>query len=139
FGLLREFGDAQIAWLIAPRSLTFETCAGPEIPGPQARPGVSGAAPGGIRPVDPQLAENELVRTIVNGIFAPTLIDTVRGQAIYTNTSGRVAKGPAIVPKGMAGSIPIVAFLRTEFGRVPILSDSPVERLSFYTDSTSRQ
>ena len=34
WGLLREFGDAEIAWLIAPRSLIIEACKGPEIPGP---------------------------------------------------------------------------------------------------------
>ncbi len=34
WGLLREFGDAEIAGLIAPRALVIEACRGPEIPGP---------------------------------------------------------------------------------------------------------
>lgn len=47
---LTEFGDAEIASLIAPRSLVIEACAVPEIAGPPAaRPGRSGgAAPGRI-------------------------------------------------------------------------------------------
>ncbi len=47
FGLLREFGDAEIATPIAPRALVVEACRSPEVPGPPpARDGRSGAAPG---------------------------------------------------------------------------------------------
>ncbi|MCY3774954.1 MAG: hypothetical protein OXH11_03140 [Candidatus Aminicenantes bacterium] len=34
WGLLQEFGDAEIASLIAPRALMVEACRGPEVPGP---------------------------------------------------------------------------------------------------------
>ncbi len=34
WGLLEEFGDAEIASLIAPRALLVEACRGPEVPGP---------------------------------------------------------------------------------------------------------
>ncbi|HWE00899.1 MAG TPA: dienelactone hydrolase family protein [Tepidisphaeraceae bacterium] len=47
FGLLREFGDAEIASLIVPRKLVIEACAGPVIDGPPpAAIGRKGAAPG---------------------------------------------------------------------------------------------
>ena len=47
WGLLHEFGDAEIASLIAPRPLIIEASRGPEIAGPPTpRPGRSGAAPG---------------------------------------------------------------------------------------------
>jgi dienelactone hydrolase len=47
FGLLQEFGDAEIASLIAPRVLIVEHCEAPKIDGPpKAREGRSGAAPG---------------------------------------------------------------------------------------------
>lgn len=47
FGLLREFDDAEIASLIAPRRLWVEYSESPTITGPPApRPGRSGAAPG---------------------------------------------------------------------------------------------
>jgi dienelactone hydrolase len=50
WNLLREFGDAGIASLIAPRSLVIEACAVPEVTGPHpVKPGRSGgAAPGTI-------------------------------------------------------------------------------------------
>jgi dienelactone hydrolase len=50
WGLLTEFGDAELAGLIAPRPLTIEACAVPESAGPPAvRPGRrGGAAPGRI-------------------------------------------------------------------------------------------
>jgi len=55
FGLLREFGDAELAGLIAPRSLIIEACRGPEVAGPPpVGEGRQGAAPG--RLVSPPLA-----------------------------------------------------------------------------------
>jgi dienelactone hydrolase len=47
FALLDEFGDAELASMIAPRKLTIEACRGPEVAGPPApREGRTGAAPG---------------------------------------------------------------------------------------------
>jgi dienelactone hydrolase len=47
WALLREFGDAELADLIAPRALIVECSPGPEISGPPApRQGRGGAAPG---------------------------------------------------------------------------------------------
>jgi dienelactone hydrolase len=48
FGVLREFGDAELAGLIAPRALTIEDSAAPRVKGPPApHDGRNGAAPGG--------------------------------------------------------------------------------------------
>ena len=58
WGLLHEFGDAEIASLIAPRPLIVEASRGPEIAGPPpTRSGRSGAAPG--RLVSPPQASVE--------------------------------------------------------------------------------
>ena len=46
WGLLHEFGDAEIASLIAPRPLIIEASRGPEVAGPPVREGRGGAAPG---------------------------------------------------------------------------------------------
>ena len=65
WGLLHEFGDAEIAGLIAPRPLIVETSRGPEVDGPPApRPGRGGAAPGQLvsPPVDSVKAEFERAR-----------------------------------------------------------------------------
>jgi cephalosporin-C deacetylase-like acetyl esterase len=48
WGLLQEFGDAEIGRLIFPRNLSLENHPGPQISGPSpAKPGKGGAAPGG--------------------------------------------------------------------------------------------
>ena len=63
FGLLREFGDAEIASLIAPRKLILEFCPVPLVHGPPAaRPGRNGAAPGKISPTEFSSFEAEGVR-----------------------------------------------------------------------------
>jgi len=67
FGLLREFGDAEIAGLIAPRSLLIEYSAPPDIKGPpEALPNYvhlrASAAPGKL--ITPMFADvnNEMIR-----------------------------------------------------------------------------
>lgn len=61
---LAEFGDADVASLIAPRQLIIEACAGPNIDGPPAvRPGRSGgAAPGVLRTPPIESVEREFAR-----------------------------------------------------------------------------
>ncbi len=67
WGLLHEFGDAEIASLIAPRSLIIETSRGPEVAGPPpARDGRGGAAPGQLvsPPVESAEAEYNRARSV---------------------------------------------------------------------------
>src|SRR5688572_5508218 len=64
FGLLHEFGDAEIASLIAPRNLTVEFSEVPKIDGPpQARQGRGGAAPGKLATPSRSDVEAEIERT----------------------------------------------------------------------------
>ena len=63
FGLLHEFGDAEIASLIAPRSLVVEHSDAPKVDGPPAaREGRSGAAPGKLTTPDYSSVESEVKR-----------------------------------------------------------------------------
>jgi len=64
FGLLREFGDAEIASLVAPRTLVIEPRAAPVIPGPPApRAGrAATAAPGALTSPAPDSVGRELER-----------------------------------------------------------------------------
>ena len=63
WGLLHEFGDAEIASLIAPRNLIIETSRGPEVMGPPARrDGRGGAAPGQLVSPPKKSAEREFGR-----------------------------------------------------------------------------
>lgn len=65
FGLLREFGDAEIATLVAPRPLVVVYSEEPEVKGPPpARQGRSGAAPGALATPERYDAEEELFRAI---------------------------------------------------------------------------
>jgi len=64
FGLLREFGDAEIASLVAPRSLIIEHSDTPTIDGPpKAQSGRSGAASGKWRTPDFNTVDYEVNRT----------------------------------------------------------------------------
>lgn len=65
WGLLHEFGDAEIASLVAPRPLIIEASRGPEVSGPAPpRPGRGGAAPGQLvsPPMDSVKAEFDRAR-----------------------------------------------------------------------------
>ncbi len=65
WGLLREFGDAEIAGLIAPRALIVATSPGPVVTGP--RPETKerrGAAPGALAGPDPRYAGTEVHRVL---------------------------------------------------------------------------
>ena len=66
WSLLVEFGDAELASLIAPRSLVVEACRHPEVAGPPApAPGrVASAAPGVIATPDVMAVEQEFERAL---------------------------------------------------------------------------
>jgi dienelactone hydrolase len=74
FGLLREFGDAEIAALIAPRALVVEAARHPDVEGPPPpSAGRRGAAPGSLRtpPAAAVEAEWSKARGLVAGLRPP--------------------------------------------------------------------
>jgi dienelactone hydrolase len=65
FGYVREFGDAELTALIAPRKVIVEYARAPEVKGPPApRPGRGGAAPGSITTPEFGDVESEFERAI---------------------------------------------------------------------------
>ncbi|WP_152053238.1 hypothetical protein [Tautonia marina] len=64
WGLLDEFGDAEIASLIAPRALMIEPCRGPQVDGPPPVNGRSLAASGTLKAIDREGTVNEFARLI---------------------------------------------------------------------------
>jgi dienelactone hydrolase len=63
WNLIREFGDAGLAMLVAPRTLVIEMSKGPVVAGPPApHDGRSGAAPGKLEPIPAALATQEAER-----------------------------------------------------------------------------
>ena len=85
WGLLHEFGDAEIASLIAPRPLVIETSRGPEVAGPPpVREGRGGAAPGQlvsppIHAVEPEFERARDFYQQLNSDDALSLVSPVDG------------------------------------------------------------
>ncbi len=77
FGLLREFGDAEVARLVLPRPLLIEQSKAVVVLGPPSpRAGRGGAAPGRITSPDPNTVIAERDRTVLRlgkQAFAPTV------------------------------------------------------------------
>jgi dienelactone hydrolase len=64
WSLLYEFGDAELAGLVAPRRLVVEASRGPEVTGPKAsrEPRYNTAAPGRLRSPAPESVQGEVQR-----------------------------------------------------------------------------
>lgn len=95
WSLLPEFGDAEVARLIAPRVLIVEAAPHPAVPGPPPeRPGRAGAAPGAI--TTPAIAE---VRAEFTRAASPTavLVET-SGDAALRALLSRAPRSGASVP-----------------------------------------
>jgi dienelactone hydrolase len=105
-GLLREFGDAEIAGLVMPRGLIIEACKSPELDGPPPeRQGRRGAAPGKLKTPDLKDVESEFSR--LKNLFenAPALC----------NAKLQVPKAPAL-GRGPFGASPTLALLLNQLG-----------------------
>jgi dienelactone hydrolase len=90
FGLLHEFGDAEIASLIAPRALVVEYSDAPKVDGPPAgREGRWGAAPGKLATPERFEVEGEVKRA--QGLFGAAFTNSL--TFIYGNEGGTVGPG----------------------------------------------
>jgi dienelactone hydrolase len=79
FGLLREFGDAEIASLIAPRTLVIEYSESPKIAGPpKPREGRAGAAPGKWQTPEFSSVEREVNRAKALVAGAPSFASAIQ-------------------------------------------------------------
>jgi dienelactone hydrolase len=80
FSLLHEFGDAEVASLVAPRAVVVEACVGPQVEGPPApRQGRTGAAPGRLTTpkLDSVREEVERARSFSAGLDPAPPVDLV--------------------------------------------------------------
>lgn len=83
WGYLREFGDAEVASLIAPRRLVIEHSEGPQVSGPPAaRAGRKGAAPGKLSTPEFNSIETEAgrARDLVRGLPGGEWLTLVHGN-----------------------------------------------------------
>jgi dienelactone hydrolase len=92
FGLLQEFGDAEIASLIAPRSLIVEYSPAPKVDGPPpARSGRSGGASGKLVTPEYETVESEFERA--RALLRPGDPKQFDRFKLITGTEGRTT-GP---------------------------------------------
>lgn len=132
FGLLGEFGDAELATLVAPRGLIIEHSVAPKIDGPPApRAGRNGAAPGKIVTPDYQSVENELER-------AKTLLQK-GGEKKIGNF--KLISGTEGMSTGPGSNRTLNEFLRqlTSKDEPVTFSEKPLEQQRDNFDSTKRQ
>lgn len=129
WSLLTEFGDAEIASLVAPRPLVIEACAVPEIDGPPAlREGRrGGAAPGKIDicSIDGVRSEFERAKTHYEQLGVPDRI-------------ALVASGDGTGP---SGSAPALAAFLDQLGieGAPAVADSDLTPTGYEIDPNNRQ
>jgi dienelactone hydrolase len=125
WGLLTEFGDAELASLVAPRPLVIEACRGPEIDGPPQTAGRSGAAPGMLAtpPLNEVQVEVERARSLVKELSPPAPIElTVSGDGHGPpgSDAALVAFLKALgVPRDLAPSGAAPTHLRSAFDPEP--------------------
>jgi dienelactone hydrolase len=96
WGLLREFGDAEIASLIAPRALIIEAARSPQITGPpEPTAERSGATPNGKISTPPlQAVEHEIART--REFYKAVGADGELHLAVSGNGNGPPGSGDAL-------------------------------------------
>ena len=76
WGMLREFGDAELGMLVAPRKLVVDRCAAPKWAGPVAKAGRNDAAPGTLGPIPAATIDRELGRLKeAVGKWPPVVVD----------------------------------------------------------------
>jgi dienelactone hydrolase len=92
FGLLREFGDAEIATLVAPRALIVEYSVAPKVDGPPTpREGRAGAAPGKLKTPEYESVEAEFERA--RGLLKAGNSNAFDRLGLITGTEG-MTTGP---------------------------------------------
>jgi len=123
FGLLEQFGDAELAAMIAPRALVIEAAGGPEFEIP---PG-TGGGPGRLRtsPIDAVRGEVERGRKLCAALQPPTaltLVESGNGTGPFGSEAALKAFLEALTP-----------------GAKPVPSGKPLEVLCDEFDPESRQ
>ncbi len=106
FGLLREFGDAELAGLVAPRALVVEASRHPEVTGPRPPSEErAGGAPGRLSTPSPGAVEAEWERALkLTGELQPsvpfTLVKSGEGGGAPGSNAALAAFLQALVGKG---------------------------------------
>jgi dienelactone hydrolase len=100
FGLLRDFGDAELAAMVAPRSLMIETKSGPTVSGPSTNDPVRrGGAPGTLAPVPESEIAREYRRAVrLSNAHPPQLSTDATGPFLQALHLKPVTAGTVDIP-----------------------------------------
>ncbi|MGZ4964127.1 MAG: alpha/beta hydrolase family protein [Limisphaerales bacterium] len=146
FGLLKEFGDAELATLIAPRALIIEHSAPPNVQGPPApHDNRHGAAPGKITPIEYESVENEAerARILLNGKFADSIALISGNEGMTTGPLGEKALAKFLHALGRKeeelppSNKPVPADSRTSFS-ASARQQGQIDELTAYTQTLMR-
>ena len=151
WGLLLEFGDAEVASLVAPRTLIVEASKGPEVAGPPrpTGPGANRAASG--RLVSPPLAavrrEAERARDLYERLAASGRLHVVAGHDLPGSDGtlqALLGRAPLSAPSGspvVEGPLPNpVERMRRQFDQIVdfnhrLVRDAPLRRAEFWASA----
>ena len=101
WALLQQFGDAEIATLVAPRPLVIEACPVPDVPGPPpVTEGRSGAAPGALKTPSFAAVEQELSR-------AQALLGKLQAPVSLVNSTHAGSEGAVVAFLEGLGGVPV--------------------------------
>jgi len=154
WGLLREFGDAEIASLIAPRTLIIEAASGPEVAGPRPAPEPNGdrAASGRLvsPPIESVRSETERARAPYRKLNADEKLQLVANAdrpgsepalALLVDALSGQSVRPPTAPAQVEGKLPDAkARLKRQFDQIvdynhKLVRDSPLRRAEFWSDA----
>ncbi len=150
WSLLTEFGDAEVAGLIAPRRLTIEASRGPDVPGPPPPPGPNAdrAASGRLvsPPVDSVRSEFDRVRRIYEQLGSDNCFLVVEAPAPGAETSlqllidGQDLDADAGHPRIVSAAPDQDARMRRQFDQIVdynhrLARDSPQRRSGFWSNA----
>jgi dienelactone hydrolase len=129
WNLLTEFGDAELAGMVAPRPLLIEACAVPAVttPGPVAPGRRGGAAPGEIRTADIAGVRSEFERA--QGIYRQVGAD----ERLELVVSGPNGTGPAGSTRALRGFLAALEIEEVD------LEEGPPLKLRSEVDVAGRQ
>jgi dienelactone hydrolase len=109
---VKEFGDAELAGLVAPRALVIDATLGPSVTGPPAaREGRRGAAPGGLQPASlaSVRAEWRRAETVYVQLGQREKLSLVKAEEAETQSLARFLEALTVKPRSMTGGAAVVA------------------------------
>jgi dienelactone hydrolase len=132
WGLLKDFGDAELARMIAPRALIVENGPITVQSSPPTRPGRKGAAPGQLRVPSPEAFQAEIERI---GAHASKRDAAIRPNLVVVTTTEDASPGAQLpgLPKTLEA---LGRLLALDAASIP---DVPVPRPAAVVDEDARQ